>query len=82
MKTMDITVQVPPGRVVTVKLPDDVEPGAHRLRVTIDDPSPAVHETRLVDPAGLWAGSGKDITREEIDEARREMWRKWAPEAP
>ncbi len=23
---------------------------------------------------GLWAGHGKDITRENIDEARKEMW--------
>jgi hypothetical protein len=30
----------------------------------------------LFDPEGLWADQGSDISREEIAEARREMWGK------
>jgi len=31
----------------------------------------------LINPEGLWAGRGCDITHEELAEARREMWSKF-----
>jgi hypothetical protein len=35
---------------------------------------------RLIDPKGLWAGRGCDISQEELAEARREMWSKFYDE--
>ena len=40
MKTLDLTINVPEGRVITVKLPEDISPGEHRVVMVIDQTSP------------------------------------------
>ena len=35
---------------------------------------------RLYNPEGLWAGQGKDISPEDLAEARKDMWGKYDKE--
>ena len=80
MRTIDMTILVTPERVVTVKLPDDVLPGEHRVRFVIDDESsPSSQPSSLFNPEGLWAGKGTDISPQDLREARREMMCRSAP---
>jgi hypothetical protein len=76
MKTLDLTVNVPKERVITLKLPEDITPGDHRLLVVIDEKSPELPQRPLSRTKGMLAGSHR-ITREEIADARNEMWRKF-----
>lgn len=74
MKTIDMVVDVPEGRVVALKFPDDVAPGEHRVLVVIDE-QPADQQPPRFDPEGLWADKGIDISPEDILEARRgKLW--------
>jgi len=75
MKTIDLTINVPEERVITVKLPEDVNPGTHHIVMVIEQAAPAVRP--LFRTKGILAG-GPDISREDIAEARREMWRKFS----
>ena len=76
MKTIDLTVNVPEGRVITVKLPEDISPGEHRVVMVIDEHAAGTNRRPLFSTEGIWAG-GPDISPEDIAEARREMWRKF-----
>ena len=76
MKKLDLTVNVPKERVITLKLPDDVSPGEHRVVVVIDQSFPDKLPVPSFSLEGLWAG-GLDISPEAIAEARKEMWRKF-----
>lgn len=79
MKTIDTTIQVSAERLVTLKLPDEVTPGEHRILVVIDEqPISTTHRGKLLNPEGLWADQGTDISSEHITEARKEMWGKFA----
>jgi hypothetical protein len=40
MQTFNLVCEVPPDRIVTLKLPDTVGPGKHELVVVIDAPGP------------------------------------------
>ena len=78
MKTIEMTIQVPSERIVTLKLPDDVLPGTHRVLVVIEESSTAPSHTQpLFNPEGMWAGQNTDISPQDIAEARREMWGKF-----
>ncbi len=37
MKTIQTNVVVDPGRTITLRLPDDIEPGAYQITLVIDD---------------------------------------------
>ena len=76
MKTIDLTINVPEERVITVKLPDDVRLGEHHVVMVIDQNGPEAAQRRLFSLEGLWAG-GPDVSPEDLAEARREMWRKF-----
>ncbi len=72
MKTVDLTINVPEERVITVKLPEHISTGVHHIVQVIDEEA-----TRhpLFRTKGIWAG-GPDISPEDIAEVRREMCRK------
>lgn len=81
MKAIATTIQVSSERLVTLKLPDDISPGEHHVVVVIDEPAvSATLSGPLLDPEGLWADQGTDISPEDIAEARKEMWAKFTPE--
>ncbi len=37
MKTIQTSVVVDPGHTITLRLPDDIEPGAYQVTLVIDD---------------------------------------------
>lgn len=76
MKTIDLTINVPEERVITLKLPEDISPGEHRVVMVIDDQPAGRNGRTLFSTEGILAG-GPDISPEDIAEARREMWRKF-----
>jgi len=49
MTTIETTTVVGPDRKLTVQLPPDVAPGAHRVRIVVDDPGAAKMRSRLDD---------------------------------
>ena len=74
-KTVDLTINVSEERVITVKLPEDIRPGTHYAVMVIEQAGP--EEARpLFRTKGILAG-GPDVSREDIAEARKEMWRKF-----
>lgn len=77
MKTVDLTIEVSDDHTVTMKLPSDVKPGAHRIRMFIEE---ATGSPPLFNPEGLWAGQGTDVSSEDIMEARKDMWGKFSNE--
>jgi len=76
MKKLDLTINVPKERVITVKLPEDITPGEHHVVLVIDQASPHDTEAGSFSLEGLWTGA-PDITPDDITEARKEMWRKF-----
>jgi hypothetical protein len=60
MRTIETTAVVAPDHTITVKLPEDIPPGACRVVVVVGDETPAVkpslfrdwpaHDLRLTDP--------------------------------
>ena len=73
MKTINVIVNVPEERVITVKLPQEVSPGEHRIVMVIDEAASLPSRQNVFKLEGLWAG-GKDVSSEDISEARRKMW--------
>ena len=85
MKTFETEVMVAPDRtaVIRLKLPDDISTGRHRVRIVVDpDEQPATASPVLLNPEGLWAGQGTDVTEEDLAAARAEMWGKFEREEP
>ena len=76
MKTIDLTINVPEERVITVKLPEDISTGEHHAVMVIDQNGSEATPRPLFSFEGLWAG-GPDVSPEDIAQARREMWRKF-----
>ena len=76
MKTIDLTINVPEERIITVKLPEDVSPGTHHAVMVIDQATPEATSRSLFRTKGILAGR-PDVSCEDIGEARREMWRKF-----
>ena len=59
----------------------DIPPGEHHVVMVIDDrPVAATHNKSLFNPEGLWADQGTDISPDDINQARKEMWGKFAHE--
>ena len=76
MKTIDLTINVPEERVITVKLPEDISTGEHHVVMVIDQAGREATSQSLFRTKGILAG-GPDISHEDIAEARRGMWRKF-----
>lgn len=77
MKTLELNINVPEERVITLQLPPDVSPGDHRVVVVIDEANTDMPGRPLFRTKGMLAGT-HSITREEIDQARKDMWRKFS----
>ena len=75
-KKIDLIVNVPKERVITMKLPEDVSIGEHHVVMVIDQNGAEAAHQPLFSLEGLWAG-GPDISAEVIAKARQEMWRKF-----
>jgi hypothetical protein len=75
MKTFETQVCVSAERVVTLKLPDDIMPGEHRVVVVIDEPAVAAPaRSGLFNPEGVLAGLGVKLTLDDFQANRREIW--------
>jgi hypothetical protein len=75
MKTFEMQVCVSSERVVTLRLPDDVLPGDHRIVLVIDESAvSAPARPALSNPEGVLAGLGIKLTLEDFEANRREMW--------
>jgi len=72
---MDLIINVPEDRVITVKLPEDVSIGEHHVVMVIDQDGAQSPDQPLFSFDGLWAGT-PDVSTNDIANARREMWRK------
>jgi len=73
MKAFELQVSVSAERVVTLKLPDDVVPGDHRVVVVIDEPGTALPRPTLFNPEGILAGLDVKLTLEDFEANRREL---------
>jgi hypothetical protein len=72
MATIELHGRIKDGKL-EVNLPDGLPPVD--VKVTIEVPALANDSSELADSVyGLWADLGMDISEEDIDEARREMW--------
>lgn len=69
MKTIDLKINVPEERVITVKLPEDISTGEHHVVMIIDQGVPEGTPRSLFLTKGTLA-RGPDISREDIVEAR------------
>jgi len=74
MKAFEMQVCVSAERVVTLKLPDDIVPGDHRVVVVIDEPGVALPRPTLFNPEGILVGLGVKLTMDDFATNRREIW--------
>ena len=81
MKVIDTEITVGPNgtAVIAAKLPADMAEGTHRAVLVLEDgPQPQRPKAgRLVNPEGLWASQGTDVSAADIAAAREEMWGKF-----
>jgi len=86
MKAVEITATVEPDGKLTATLPVRLTPGPYRVLIKVEEtqsrPSQesVASKPPLENPYGLWAGLSIDVTREDIAEARKEMWGRFTHE--
>ena len=72
MKTIDLHIDVPPNRLMTVQLPTEISPGSHHILVIVDE---LIDEPSTPsDPYGVCAGQGSAMKLEDFQAERRAMW--------
>jgi hypothetical protein len=83
MKTVEATVVVPDDRQVTLRLPEEVPPGEHRLVVFIEETTAAAQQeatpTRWDDGLLVYAGQVTLPIKPFIDELRDQRIKQFFP---
>jgi hypothetical protein len=68
MKTIQTSIVVEPGHTTTLRLPDDIQPGAYHVTLVIDDrpigPKSDLKDFPVID-AGPWP-EGLSLRREDM----------------